>query len=64
MSALQEALFDILESEAIDKYYLYKHDIKGFANSPAFIICTGYFAKAGCITVEAKEKTGEKNDAW
>lgn len=47
MSVLQEALFDILESEAIDKYYLYKHDIKGFANSPAFIICTGYFAKAG-----------------
>jgi hypothetical protein len=47
MSALQETLFDVLELEAIDKYYLYKDDIKDFAKSPAFIICTGYFAKMG-----------------
>lgn len=47
MSAFQEALFDVLELEAVDKYYLYKEDSKDFAKIPAFIICTGYFAKEG-----------------
>lgn len=46
LTAVNDALFDILESESDDKYYLLI-DSKRWAEEPAFIICSGPFAKLG-----------------
>jgi len=45
--AMEKALFGILESEADDKYYLWIEEENKFAEEPAFIICSGAFAKLG-----------------
>lgn len=47
MNAVQEALFDILESEADYKYYLWIAEESKWAEEPAFLICSGAFAKWG-----------------
>jgi hypothetical protein len=44
---LSDALFDILESEADDKYYLPNVEGEGWSKKPAFIICSGPYAKLG-----------------
>ena len=47
MSALSEALFDVLDGEANHKYFLWKTDEGTWAKFPAIIICSGPFAKLG-----------------
>jgi hypothetical protein len=44
---LSDTLFDLLESEADDKYYLPNVEKEGWLEKPAFIICSGMYAKLG-----------------
>ena len=44
---LSETLFDLLESEADGKYYLPNVEGEGWSEKPAFIICSGPYAKLG-----------------
>jgi len=44
---LSEVLFDLLESEADDKYFLPNVEGEGWSKKPAFIICSGPYAKLG-----------------
>jgi hypothetical protein len=46
-NTVSNALFDILESEATDKYYLPSIDNEGWSKEPTFIICTSMYAKLG-----------------
>ena len=44
---LSNTLFDLLESEADDKYYLPSIEGEGWSELPALIICSGPYAKLG-----------------